>query len=111
MNRDLDKETVKLVNTECEALIAIGNHTNVIQLLDKGVALYEKGKGKDEEVTYIVLEIAQGGELFDFIAQSGRFSEPLARHFFHEFMMGIDHCHSSGITHRDLKPENLMLDL
>jgi serine/threonine protein kinase len=44
-------------------------------------------------VNYIVLEIAQGGELFDFIAQSGRFSEPLARHFFKEFMSGLDHCH------------------
>jgi serine/threonine protein kinase len=42
---------------------------------------------------------------------SGRFPEPLARHFFKEFMGGLDHVHQSGITHRDLKPENLMLDL
>ena len=75
-----------------------------------GTALYQKGKGNDKEVNYIVLEIAQGGELFDFIAISGRFEEPLARHFFKEFMLGLDHCHQSGITHRDLKPENLMLD-
>jgi len=49
--------------------------------------------------------------VFDFIAQSGRFTEPLARHFFKEFMSGLDHVHQNGITHRDLKPENLMLDL
>jgi len=41
---------------------------------------------------------------------SGRFPEPLARHYFKEFMSGLDHCHNNGITHRDLKPENLMLD-
>lgn len=34
----------------------------------------------------MILEIASGGELFDFIAMSGRFPEPLARHFFYEFM-------------------------
>jgi len=34
----------------------------------------------------------------------------LARHFFKEFLAGLDHCHRAGLTHRDLKPENLMLD-
>ena len=71
---------------------------------------YEKSGKEAQDVNYIVLEIAQGGELFDFIAMSGRFEEPLARHFFKEFMSGLDHVHSSGITHRDLKPENLMMD-
>ena len=79
--------------------------------MEFGTAPYDKGKGKQaDEVNYIALEIAQGGELFDFIAMSGRFPEPLARHFFKEFMGGLDHVHQNGITHRDLKPENLMLD-
>lgn len=58
----------------------------------------------------MVLEIATGGELFDFIANSGRFPEPLARYYFKQFMNGLNHCHANGVTHRDLKPENLMLD-
>lgn len=44
--------------------------------------MYEKENGKSREVSYIVLELASGGELFDFIAISGRFEEPLARHYF-----------------------------
>jgi len=56
------------------------------------------------------LEFCAGGELFDFIAISGSFKEPLARYYFKQFMEGLDYCHSKGVTHRDLKPENILLD-
>jgi len=76
-----------------------------------GTAAYEKSSGKPSKtVSYIVLELAQGGELFDFIANSGSFSEPEARFFFKQFMEGLDYCHSHQVAHRDLKPENLLLD-
>lgn len=61
-------------------------------------------------MTYIVLELASGGELFDFIANSGRFEEPIARYYFKQLLEGLDYCHNMGIAHRDLKPENILLD-
>lgn len=61
-------------------------------------------------VSYIVLELALGGELFDFVANSGRFEEPAARYYFKQFLEGLDYVHQKGFTHRDLKPENLLLD-
>lgn len=61
-------------------------------------------------MSYIVLEFAKGGELFDFVCISGRFEEPLARYFFKQFMDGLQYCHTQGIAHRDLKPENLLYD-
>lgn len=57
-----------------------------------------------------MLELAAGGELFDFIAMSGAFDEPTARYYFRQFMEGLAFCHEKGIAHRDLKPENLLLD-
>jgi len=36
--------------------------------------------------------------------------EPLARHYFQQLILGIEHCHSKGVCHRDLKPENLLLN-
>jgi hypothetical protein len=46
----------------------IGNHLNLISQHEYGQGIYEKTNGINKNVTYIVLELAGGGELFDFIA-------------------------------------------
>ena len=91
-------------------------HPNLINLVgfnNKGV-LKQVVKGKvvkeTKDVIYLVLELAVGGELFDFVALGARFSEPTARYYFKQLMYGICHIHNSGFSHRDLKPENLFLD-
>lgn len=55
------------------------------------------------------MEYAGGGELFDFVAESGKFSEKVTRTFFHQMMNGIHYMHDMGYAHRDLKPENVLL--
>eukprot|EP01065_Artemidia_motanka_P004259 TRINITY_DN12038_c0_g1_i1.p1 TRINITY_DN12038_c0_g1~~TRINITY_DN12038_c0_g1_i1.p1 ORF type:complete len:491 (+),score=154.67 TRINITY_DN12038_c0_g1_i1:93-1475(+) len=61
---------------------------------------------------YMVLELVNGGELFDRIAppRGSRFEEPVARRYFQQIILGLSYCHSKGVAHRDLKPENLLLD-
>uniref|UniRef100_A0A803KZU0 non-specific serine/threonine protein kinase n=1 Tax=Chenopodium quinoa TaxID=63459 RepID=A0A803KZU0_CHEQI len=59
---------------------------------------------------YIVLELVDGGELFDLIAKQGRLKEDKARMYFQQLINAVDYCHSRGVYHRDLKPENLLLD-
>ena len=95
--------------TEVEAM-AVLDHENVIKQNEFGIGTYEKTNGSKKEVQFIVLELALGGELFDFVAISGRFIEPIARYFFKQFIDGLKYCHKQGIAHRDLKPENLLLD-
>ncbi|CAN7065504.1 unnamed protein product [Brassica oleracea var. botrytis] len=58
----------------------------------------------------IVMEYAAGGELFERICSSGRFSEDEARFFFQQLISGVSYCHSLQICHRDLKLENTLLD-
>jgi serine/threonine protein kinase len=58
----------------------------------------------------MVLELCTGGELFDYIAIGGRFSEAITRFYFQQLIATLDFIHSKGVTHRDLKPENILMD-
>jgi len=58
----------------------------------------------------LILDLALGGELFDFISNTGPFDEKFARHYFSQLIKGLDHVHRKGFAHRDLKPENILLD-
>jgi len=59
---------------------------------------------------YLIMELASGGELFDYIVQSKRVKEQEACKFFHQILAGVEKIHQEGVVHRDLKPENLLLD-
>ena len=82
MKNSLDEATRELIMNEISAMLNINNHPNVVQLLDHGNAEYSNSQGKIKEVWYIVLELANGGELFDFIDSLGSFDERVARYFF-----------------------------
>lgn len=63
-----------------------------------------------KNVIYIELEFAEGGTLFDYVANTKPFSEEVCRYYFHQFIEAILHCHKSGFVHRDIKPENILFD-
>mgnify|MGYP000197250658 FL=1 len=87
------------------------DHANVVKLKHFGDEDYlNEEKGTSKRVFFIVIELAKGGELFDFLSISGKFSEPMARYYFLQLMDGLEFCHRNKICHRDLKPENLLLD-
>ena len=86
------------------------DHPNIVRQIEHGTADYIKNGVVKRQCDFIVLEIVEGGELFDFIVDTGAISEDEARYFFKQLMTGLDYCHNKvGITHRDLKPENLLL--
>lgn len=89
---------------EIKNMRKISNHINVIKL--EGVLeLVQESKC----TIFLVMELANGGELFDRIRVDCGTREETAKFFFQQLLGGVKHCHDQGVCHRDLKPENLLL--
>jgi len=58
----------------------------------------------------LVLDLMEGGELFDRIIEKGHFSEKDAAQSFVEMVRALEYLHAKKIVHRDLKPENLLFE-
>ncbi|CAK0850436.1 unnamed protein product, partial [Prorocentrum cordatum] len=67
------------------------------------------GAFEDDEYVYILLELAQGGSLFDVLKHRGHLSEREAAGIFTDIASALDFLHSRGIVHRDVKPENILM--
>jgi len=104
------KNNYKHFLREMEMLKKI-NQDNIINITDgKSQGLLKKSDLSQERVDYISLELAENGELFDYIFFPKKgFSEDYGRHIFREMMLGLNACHQSGVVHRDLKTENIMM--
>ncbi|KAI9913218.1 hypothetical protein PsorP6_005808 [Peronosclerospora sorghi] len=106
----LHRKAMVNVYREVEAMSRV-SHTNVLRLLSvhDNVAYPKRNRRSSKQVIVIVLELAAGGELFDFMMYTGCFSENIARAYFQQLVAGLEACHSQGVYHRDIKPENLLL--
>jgi calcium-dependent protein kinase len=78
----------------------LSSHPNVAAL----VAIYE-----DPAAVHMILELCEGGQLFDAIAAAGRTSERAVARHFRRMVEVVQHCHTLGIAHRDIKPDNFLL--
>lgn len=59
-------------------------HENILNLFEyKENEEYLKTNGEKRSVMFIALELAEGGELFEYVANCGAFSEEVARTYYH----------------------------
>lgn len=63
----------------------------------------------DDKYLYLILDLCQGGELFDHVVEQGPYSTKLANELVQELVHAIKILHENNIVHRDLKPENCLL--
>ena len=63
----------------------------------------------DERNYYMIMDLCNGGELFDYIVQHDRLDEASAAYLFKQIVQAVKYCHQLGVAHRDLKPENILI--
>ncbi|KAM5435236.1 putative non-specific serine/threonine protein kinase [Microsporum ferrugineum] len=96
------KRLVEQTKTERAILESVNRHPFVVKLFYAF---------QDHEKLYLILEYAQGGELFTHLAIERMFSEETASFYMAEMVLALEHLHCNvGVIYRDLKPENCLLD-
>ncbi|XP_021976324.1 calcium-dependent protein kinase 5-like [Helianthus annuus] len=96
----ISKEDVEDVRREIQIMHHLAGHKNIVTI---------KGAYEDPLYVHIVMELCNGGELFDRIIQKGNYSERKAAELIKIIVDVVQACHSLGVIHRDLKPENFLL--
>ncbi|XP_071686006.1 calcium-dependent protein kinase 7-like [Rutidosis leptorrhynchoides] len=84
---------------EIEIMKHLPKHPNIVTLKDT----YE-----DNDAVHIVMELCEGGELFDRIVARGHYTERAAAAIMRTIVEVVQVCHMNGVMHRDLKPENFL---
>ena len=52
----------------------------------------------------LIMELCEGGDLFNYIKQSRYFTEAKAAKIIRQLLQAVNYLHKQGITHRDIKP-------
>ncbi|KAL6583919.1 Calcium-dependent protein kinase 10 [Orobanche minor] len=87
------------VRREVAIMSILPEHQNIVKLR----ATYE-----DNDAVHLVMELCEGGELFDRIVARGHYSERAAAAVARTVAEVVRMCHQHGVMHRDLKPENFL---
>ncbi|GJN23700.1 hypothetical protein PR202_gb11369 [Eleusine coracana subsp. coracana] len=89
------------VRREVAIMASLPDHPSLVRLR----AAYE-----DADAVHLVMELCDGGELFDRIVARGRYTERAAAAAARTVAEVVRACHAHGVMHRDLKPENFLYE-
>nr|CAB3236361.1 serine/threonine-protein kinase DCLK2 [Phallusia mammillata] len=75
-------------------------HPNIVQLIQEFDSKHD---------IFLVMELVNGGDLFDAISTASRYTERDASGMLHNLASALAHLHKLRVVHRDIKPENLLV--
>ncbi|KAH7675471.1 Non-specific serine/threonine protein kinase protein [Dioscorea alata] len=90
---------VQDVRREVAIMAVLPSHPNLVRL---------RAAFEDSDAVHLVMELCEGGELFDRIVARGHYSERAAVEVARTIAEVVRTCHHYGVIHRDLKPENFL---
>ncbi|KAM5192925.1 serine/threonine-protein kinase DCLK2 isoform 1-T2 [Mantella aurantiaca] len=88
-----------LIENEVSILRQV-KHPNIIMLIEEMDTTTE---------LYLVMELVKGGDLFDAITSSTKYTERDASAMVYNLASAMKYLHGLNIVHRDIKPENLLV--
>uniref|UniRef100_A0A087XJT9 non-specific serine/threonine protein kinase n=1 Tax=Poecilia formosa TaxID=48698 RepID=A0A087XJT9_POEFO len=99
ISKDKCKGKEHMIQSEVSILRRV-KHPNIVLLIE------EMDTRRD---LYLVMELVKGGDLFDAITSSSRYTERDASCMLFNLASAIKYLHNLNIVHRDIKPENLLV--
>ncbi|KAK5868893.1 hypothetical protein PBY51_009868 [Eleginops maclovinus] len=99
INKDKCRGKEHMIQSEVSILRRV-KHPNIVLLIEEMDTYSE---------LYLVMELVKGGDLFDAITSSNKYTERDASCMLFNLASGIKYLHSLKIVHRDIKPENLLV--
>eukprot|EP00271_Cylindrocystis_brebissonii_P010092 TRINITY_DN26190_c0_g1_i1.p1 TRINITY_DN26190_c0_g1~~TRINITY_DN26190_c0_g1_i1.p1 ORF type:complete len:598 (+),score=146.07 TRINITY_DN26190_c0_g1_i1:772-2565(+) len=101
----ISEEDVEDVRTEVSIMYHLAGQPNIVKI---------RATFEDRHHVYLVMELCEGGELFDQINarvanNTVPYSERDASQMAKGLVRAVERCHARGVIHRDLKPENFLL--
>ncbi|XP_037534214.1 serine/threonine-protein kinase DCLK1 [Nematolebias whitei] len=99
ISKDKCKGKEHMIQSEVSILRRV-KHPNIVLLIEEVDTLSE---------LYLVMELVKGGDLFDAITSSNKYTERDASCMLFNLASAIKYLHSLSIVHRDIKPENLLV--
>jgi 5'-AMP-activated protein kinase catalytic alpha subunit len=94
--QDADEE--KMIRREIRTMKHLNGHSCLIRLY---LTL------ENDQFIYIVMELATGGTLLDYIKKQKSLQKSEAARLLAQLVSGLDYCHRRGVVHRDIKLENV----
>ncbi|XP_015264515.1 PREDICTED: serine/threonine-protein kinase DCLK2, partial [Gekko japonicus] len=88
-----------LIENEVSILRRV-KHPNIIMLIEEMDTATE---------LYLVMELVKGGDLFDAITSSTKYTERDGSAMVYNLASALKYLHGLNIVHRDIKPENLLV--
>jgi len=112
---DLHRVAIKIICKRTNSTISskeasqVLNEVKILQSVSHPCVINLEDVIDTQDFLFIVLELAEGGELFDKIIERTKMNEVEAKLHFFQIASAIKYLHSKNICHRDLKPENVLL--
>ncbi|RMC05863.1 hypothetical protein DUI87_17406 [Hirundo rustica rustica] len=112
-----NKVAVKIINkrkfmasglSEANPPLNINTEIEILKKIDHPCLIKIKNFFEAEDY-YIVLELMEGGELYDRVSRPVKMKEDICKLYFYQMLLAVKYLHDNGIIHRDLKPENVLL--